>query len=298
MICSTKFDHFESVSFLSEVGGSAKTDRQVDPPDGFCSLSWHDSMESPNARLKARPRDPQEVEGLGIDDVRAAAAIHEHLGEACVGDNGIDNKRVDPRNGDVVWVVITVESDGHLRPVMEEGAYRLHGEDLSMFSLALACREACRASSVYHEAVVDFGEPLVLVVSLGIILLVIFLDAYAFKISLEHVAVLEVVVHGPFVVGTRLFEHFVENAPTGGPSRFLAISSINKVVGRGLELALLVLLLLPVVPHGAMARACGILLVLPLVLITTKDGTNRLLIGGEVGDDIHQTVGSDGSVAA
>jgi hypothetical protein len=38
--------------------------------------------------------------------------------------------------------------------------------------------------------------------------------------------------------------------------------------------------------------------VLPLVLITTKDGTNRLLAGGEVGDYIHQTIGSDGSVAA
>jgi hypothetical protein len=88
-----------------------------------------------------------------------------------------------------------------------------------------------------------FGEPLVLVV-----LLVIFLDAYVFKISPEHVAVLEVVVCRPFVVGTRLFEHFVENAPAGGASRFFAISSSNKVVGRGLELALLVLLLLPVVP--------------------------------------------------
>jgi hypothetical protein len=38
--------------------------------------------------------------------------------------------------------------------------------------------------------------------------------------------------------------------------------------------------------------------VLPLILIATKDGTNRLLAGGEVGDDVHQTVGSDGSVAA
>jgi hypothetical protein len=67
---------------------------------------------------------------------------------------------------------------------------------------------------------------------------------------LEHVADLEVMVRGPFVVGARLFEHFVENAPTGGPSRFLAINSSNKVVGRVLELALLVLLLLllPVVP--------------------------------------------------
>jgi hypothetical protein len=52
--------------------------------------------------LEVCPRDPQEVEGLGIDDVEAAAAIHEHLGEACVGNNGIDNKRVDPRIGDVV----------------------------------------------------------------------------------------------------------------------------------------------------------------------------------------------------
>jgi hypothetical protein len=33
-------------------------------------------------------------------------------------------------------------------------------------------------------------------------------------------------------------------------------------------------------------------------LITTKDGTNCLLIGGEVGDDVHQTVGSDEGVAA
>jgi hypothetical protein len=63
------------------------------------------------------------------------------------------------------------------------------------------------------------------------------------------VAVLEVVVCGPFVVGTQLFEHFVKNAPARGPSKFLAISSSNKVIGRGLELALLVLLLLlPVVP--------------------------------------------------
>jgi hypothetical protein len=102
MICSTESDHFESESFLSEVGGSAKADRQVDPPDKFCSLFWHDSMEAPDAGLEVRLHDPQEVKGLGIDDVKAAAAIYEHLGEACVGDNGIDNKRVDPMIGDVV----------------------------------------------------------------------------------------------------------------------------------------------------------------------------------------------------
>jgi hypothetical protein len=118
-------------------------------------------------------------------------------------------------------VVITVKSDGHLILVKEDGGCRLHQEDLSTFSLTLACREARRGSSVYHEAVVDLGEPLVLVVSLGIVLLIIFLDAYAFKIFSEHMTVLEVVVCGPFMVGTWLFKHFVENAPAGGPRGFL-----------------------------------------------------------------------------
>jgi predicted ABC-class ATPase len=130
-------DHFEREGFLSEVGGSAETGRQVDPPDGLCSLPWHDSMEAPDAGLEVRPRDPQKVKGLGIDDVKTAIAIHEHLGMACVGDNGIDNKWVDPRIGDVVRVVITVESDGHLGPVKKEGGCELHGEDLSTFLLAL-----------------------------------------------------------------------------------------------------------------------------------------------------------------
>jgi hypothetical protein len=36
-------------------------------------------MEAPDTGLEARPLDPQEVEGLSIDDVNAATAIHEHL---------------------------------------------------------------------------------------------------------------------------------------------------------------------------------------------------------------------------
>jgi hypothetical protein len=58
-------------------------------------------MEAPDARSEVRPGDSQMVEGLGIDDVKTIAAIHEHLGEACVGDDGI-NKWVDPKIRDVV----------------------------------------------------------------------------------------------------------------------------------------------------------------------------------------------------
>jgi hypothetical protein len=102
-------NHLESESFLPEIGGSAETDKQVDPPNGLCSLPWHNSMEAPDAGLEVHHCDSQKVEGLGIDDVNTTAPIHEHLGEACVGDDGIDDKWVDPRIGDVVWVVITVE---------------------------------------------------------------------------------------------------------------------------------------------------------------------------------------------
>jgi hypothetical protein len=113
------------------------------------------------------------------------------------------------------------------------------------------------------------------------------------------VAVLEVVVRGPFVVGTWFFKHFVENAPAEGSSRFLTISSGDKVVGRDLLFALLILLLVVVIPLRAPAGACGILfLALPFVLVAAKDGTNRLLTGDEVGNNVHQTVGSDGSAAA
>jgi hypothetical protein len=35
-------------------------------------------------------------------------------------------------------VVITVESDGHRRPIKEAGDCRLYGENLTPFSLALA----------------------------------------------------------------------------------------------------------------------------------------------------------------
>jgi hypothetical protein len=61
----------------------------------------------------------------------------------------------------------------------------------------------------------------------------------------------------------------------------------------------LVLLLLPVVPLGVPVGALGILILpLPFVLVATKDGTNRLLASGIVGDDVHQLISSGGGVVA
>jgi hypothetical protein len=61
--------------------------------------------------------DLQELEGLGIDDVEAAASVHEDLGKPDVADDGINNERVLPQARHVVGVVAMVEGDGLVGPV-------------------------------------------------------------------------------------------------------------------------------------------------------------------------------------
>jgi hypothetical protein len=61
--------------------------------------------------------DAQEPEGLGVDDIEAAAPIHQDLGEPDVADDGIDDERVLSRARHVVGVVISVEGDGLVGPV-------------------------------------------------------------------------------------------------------------------------------------------------------------------------------------
>jgi hypothetical protein len=61
--------------------------------------------------------DPQEPKGLGVDDVEAAASIHEDLGEPSVADDGVDDKRVPSRARHAVGVVALVEGNGFVGPV-------------------------------------------------------------------------------------------------------------------------------------------------------------------------------------
>jgi hypothetical protein len=99
-------------------------------------------VEALDTGSELRPLDLQKIEGLGVDNVEAAASVHEHLVEARVGDDGIDDEWVDSRIGDIVWMVITVEHDGGLRPVKEERGRELYEEDLSTLTLSLARGEA------------------------------------------------------------------------------------------------------------------------------------------------------------
>jgi hypothetical protein len=74
-------------------------------------------VERRSARLDRGQIDPQEPESLGVDDVEAAASVHEDLGEPDVADDGVDNEWVFPRARHVVGMVSLVEGDGLVGPV-------------------------------------------------------------------------------------------------------------------------------------------------------------------------------------
>ena len=61
--------------------------------------------------------DLQKPEGLGVDDVEAAASVHEDLGEPSVADDRVDNERVPSWARHIVGVVALVEGDGLVGPV-------------------------------------------------------------------------------------------------------------------------------------------------------------------------------------
>jgi hypothetical protein len=110
-------DHLEREGFPAEVGGSPKTDGQIELPKGQDALSGDDPVKRRRTGPDRGQIDPQEPEGLGVDDVEAAASIHEDLGEPSVADDRIDNERVPSWARHAVVVVALVEGDGLVGPV-------------------------------------------------------------------------------------------------------------------------------------------------------------------------------------
>ena len=80
-----------------EVGGRPEADGEVESPEGLDALPRDDPVEGRSACSDGGQIDAQELEGLGVDDVEAAAPIHQDLGEPDVVDDGVDDERVFPR---------------------------------------------------------------------------------------------------------------------------------------------------------------------------------------------------------
>jgi hypothetical protein len=94
VVGSSEPDHLEREGFLSEVGGSPEADGQIELSKGLDALPGDDPVKGRRIGLDRGQIDLQEPEGLGVDDVEAAASVHEDLGEPDVADDGVDNEQV------------------------------------------------------------------------------------------------------------------------------------------------------------------------------------------------------------
>jgi hypothetical protein len=110
-------DHLEREGFPAEVGGSSEADGQIELSKGQDALSGDDPVKGCRTGSDRGQIDPQEPEGLGVDDVEAAASVHEDLGELGIADDRIDNERVPSWAWYAVGVVALVEGDGLVRLV-------------------------------------------------------------------------------------------------------------------------------------------------------------------------------------
>jgi hypothetical protein len=117
VVGSSEPDHHECEGFLSEVGGSPEADGQIELSKGLDTLPGDDPVKGRRTGPDRGQIDLQEPEGLGVDDVEAAASVHEDLGKPDVADDGIDNEQVLPRARHAVGVVALVEGDGLVGPV-------------------------------------------------------------------------------------------------------------------------------------------------------------------------------------
>ena len=61
--------------------------------------------------MELRLEDVHGVEGVDVENVEAAASVHQHLGEALLTNDGVDDERVATRSGDMGRIVPLIKSD-------------------------------------------------------------------------------------------------------------------------------------------------------------------------------------------
>jgi hypothetical protein len=115
VVGSSEPDHLEHEGFPSEVGGSPEADGQIELSEGLDAFPGDDPVKRRRARLERGQIDPLEPKGLGVDDVEAAASVHEDLGEPDVANDGVDTSGYFPglgtRSGWSAWLKVMGLSD-------------------------------------------------------------------------------------------------------------------------------------------------------------------------------------------
>ena len=108
--------------------------------------------------MELRLGDSHGVEGVDIENVEAAASVHQHLGEVLLADDGVDDERVASRSCDTGGMVPLIKGDRGLRPAEEGGDGRLGGAHLPVAYLMLEFGPDGVRPAEDHDALFRFRE--------------------------------------------------------------------------------------------------------------------------------------------
>ena len=98
-----------------------KCDGQVDLLERVRLRPRDHAVEGRAHRAELRSGDAHGVEGVNVENVEAVAFIHQHLGEALLVDDGVDDEWVATWSGNMGRMVSLIKSDRGVRPAKERG---------------------------------------------------------------------------------------------------------------------------------------------------------------------------------
>jgi hypothetical protein len=176
-------------------------------------------MEWCATRPELGPVDTYQIERVGIEDVEPAAAVHEHLGKARIGDDGVNDKQVLPQVWNSSRMIVTIKGDGGVGPVEVGRHHKLDSIDLLALQLMTSLSVISCRPTEDHEAVVDDREPVALAVAFVVLGLLpyVSLSWYASEEALHHVTLLESMLDYTLMVRAWLIKHLIkESCPIRG----------------------------------------------------------------------------------
>ena len=89
-------DHLEGEVFCPIIRWIPEGNGQLDLPKWHGLLSRHDAMERHSSQSDVCSVDAHGVKRLDVQDVEAAASIHQYLGEPLHADDWVDHEGVSP----------------------------------------------------------------------------------------------------------------------------------------------------------------------------------------------------------
>ena len=92
MVRTSEIHHLEVKVLLSKVSRIPKRDRELDASKMSGFGFGDDLEEGVPTRVEVLPRDPHTDECVGVENVEAAPAIHQHFREARPSDNGVEDE--------------------------------------------------------------------------------------------------------------------------------------------------------------------------------------------------------------